>query len=343
MTTDMQDSRQIEQAAAAWLARREGDGWTDSDAAALDAWIAASTAHRVAFVRVESAWAACGRLQALGAGTRPGQIPPRGPWPGLPASDHATAPANPRRHRAAWTGGALAILLAGAALGWGWRVHVASEDASYATSAGELRTVTLADGSSATLSSDSVIHMRLTRRERHIDLQRGEAFFSVAHDARRPFTVAVGARRAVAVGTRFAVRNDPDEMRIVVTDGVVRLELQSAHPETVAPSTLLTAGMVATAQGNSVLVRSVSPEDAERYLSWRSGFLSFHDTPLAAAAAEFNRYASRPLVIGDAAVGQIPIGGNFRWSNSEAFVRLLEEGFGIRAERLADRIVLRSH
>ena len=37
------------------------------------------------------------------------------------------------------------------------------------------------------------------------------------------------------------------------------------------------------------------------------------------------------------------VGGNFRWSNTEAFVRLLEQGFPVRAERHPDRIVLHSH
>lgn len=321
------DSRLIEDEAAAWLARRDGSAWSDRDAADLEAWIAASTAHRIAYLRLESAWAACARLQALGAGTR-----------------SSAAPAATRRSSPAWTAWAAASLAAAViagVLGWG-RLYFASEDASYATTAGEMRTIELADGSSATLSSDSAIDVHYTRRERRIGLRQGEAFFSVAHDARRPFTVAVGARRAVAVGTRFAVRRDPDELRIIVTEGVVRFDLQSPDPAKPAPSTLLTAGAVATARGSNVLVRSGTVAAAERALSWRSGYLSFHDTPLATAAAEFNRYGPKRLVIGDAAVGQIRIGGNFRWSNSEAFAQLLEDGFDIRVEREAERIVLYS-
>jgi len=341
------DSRQIEHEAAAWLARREGSAWTERDQAQLDAWVAASTAHRVAFLRLESAWAACGRLKALGAGARSGGVPPRRQGSRLPAPDRALPaddagpPAAARRWRAAWAGATI-ILFMGAALAWGWREFVATEAASYATAAGELRAFTLADGSTVTLSSASRIGVRIGRGERHIDLQRGEAFFAVAHDPRRPFAVAVGARKAIAVGTRFAVRRDPDELRIIVTQGIVRLEAQAPRDGSPVPSATLTAGSVATARGSSVLVRAGTVADAERLLSWRNGYLIFHDTPLSAAVAEFNRYGTRPLVIGDAAVGRIPIGGNFRWSNSEAFVRLLEDGFGIHAQRQVDRIVLHS-
>lgn len=345
---DSHDSRQIEHEAAAWLARRDSSAWTERDEAGLAAWIEASTAHRVAFLRLEATWAACGRLRALGAGVRSGTVPRRSQWSGLPSTRDATPdhPGSPRtvarRFRTAWAGAALAVLVVGGTLAWGWRVYFASGETSYETVAGEMRTVALADGSSATLSSGSAIDVRLGYRDRRIGLRRGEAFFSVAHDTRRPFLVIAGGRRAVAVGTRFAVRRDPDETRIVVTEGVVRLEALAPRDGSPVPSALLTAGSIATAHGSNVLVRAGSMADAERILSWRSGYLTFHDTSLETAVAEFNRYGSQRLVIGDAAIGLVRIGGNFRWSNSEAFVRLLESGFNIRVERLPDRIVLHS-
>jgi transmembrane sensor len=45
-------------------------------------------------------------------------------------------------------------------------------------------------------------------------------------------------------------------------------------------------------------------------------------------------------VIRDPAVAALKIEGNFRATNVEAFVRLLESGFPVRAETQADQIVL---
>jgi transmembrane sensor len=87
-------------------------------------------------------------------------------------------------------------------------------------------------------------------------------------------------------------------------------------------------------------VQSGSVDDARQALSWRDGFLAFRDTSLAAAAAEFNRYNARKIVIADPSIGALRIGGNFRWSNAEAFVRLLEQGFPVRAEYGDKAIVL---
>lgn len=367
----MASSRQIEQAAAAWLARRDGEGWRAQDQAGLEAWLAESTAHRVAFLRLEAAWAHSGRLKALGAGVPAGRIPVRGQWarasfdiherriaapvddpapqagaaegpPDLRSLAFAPRPPSSPPRGGGYAGAAAALVLA-VALGWGWQRHVSVEQASYLTAIGDLRTVPLSDGSNATMSSDSRMQVSLSNGERHIDLQQGEAFFEVAKDPGRPFVVSAGGRQVVAVGTRFAVRRDGADLRVVVTEGTVRLQpADDAGPQRL-PTTLLHAGNVALASRRGVLVRTGTVEEAERELDWRSGYVTFRDTPLQAAAAEFNRYNARKIVMGDAQVAAMRVGGNFRWSNTEAFVRLLEQGFPVRAERRPDRIVLHSH
>jgi transmembrane sensor len=354
----MVDSRQIEQVAAEWLARRDAGTWTAHDQQALDAWLAERTDHRVAFLRLESAWTEAGRLRVLAAGLPAGAMPARAQRPDSMATGglepHSpTRPPDLRRVTFAsrpvaapgrWRHGlaaALVLVVAGSVAGGWWQLS-GRQQASYASSVGQLQTVVLADGSTATLSSDSRLDVRMSRGERHVTLAKGEAFFDVARDARRPFVVEAQGRRIAVVGTRFSVRNDPEALRVVVTEGKVRLESVAGTDGRAQPEALLPAGSVATAGRNGVLVRSLPVADAERYLEWRDGYLSFDDTSLATAAAEFNRFSTRKLELGDAAVAELRIGGNFRWSNTEGFVRLLEQGFPVRAERHADRIVLHS-
>ena len=90
---------------------------------------------------------------------------------------------------------------------------------------------------------------------------------------------------------------------------------------------LLPAGSVAVATRSGVSVHRGTLAEAERAVEWRGGRLYFDDTPLSVAAEEFNRYNTQKLVMGDAKVAALRIGGNFRWSNPEGFVRLLEQGF----------------
>lgn len=351
---------EIERTAAEWLARRDGDAWSSADDAALQAWLEADTAHRVALLRLLAAWSESGRLQALGAGwKRPGP-PPRGHWsqpahgPGIATLgiDAAPLPAppdlrgltlaprrRPRASRAARAFAALSVAACAALVGWGWQSYHRVESASYRTALGGIDTLSLADGSKTVLASDSRIDVHLSRRERRVDLARGEAIFDVAKDPGRPFVVDAGQRQVVAVGTRFSVRRDAHELRVVVTEGTVRLQ-SPADGENRRPTALLPAGSVALVHGDGVLVRSLPVADAERMLDWRDGLLVFRDTTLAEASAEFNRYNARKLVVADAATGALRVGGSFRWDNAEGFARLLERGFPVRADYDASRIVL---
>src|SRR6185437_4380962 len=87
------DHRQIERDAALWLARRDAGGWADRQQAALDAWLTANVAHRVAFLRLEAAWDETARLKTFAAGDTAARFPARGEWAQSPyfAPSHARA------------------------------------------------------------------------------------------------------------------------------------------------------------------------------------------------------------------------------------------------------------
>lgn len=382
-------SRQIEAQAASWLARRDAPGWLPADEAALDAWLAESTAHKVAFIRLEAAWNASQKLKALGAGVPKGVIPAPGLWrrsrlrrpaAGLAAgsapsllSSPAPTSLSPRaesvRRRGRWGlyGLAASVLVAAAV---GGLLLFLPAGSVYRTAIGGLEAVPLTDGSKVTLNTDTNLRIELSPSERRVDLERGEAFFEVAHDATRPFIVQAGSRRVVAVGTKFSVRRSGDEVWVVVTEGTVRMENRRTGPASApaqlksssAPSSgpqlpplgtafgsasagsadvvLLPAGSVAHAEDAGVLVKEETAAEAEAALSWREGYVVLHDTPIAEAAAEFNRYNTRKIVIRDPEVGEIRIGGNFRATSTDAFVRLLADGFPIRVEERGEEIVL---
>lgn len=375
----MDSHRRIEQAAADWLARRSDAArpWTDDDQTALDAWLSASTAHQVAWIRLESIWRKADRFKAIGAGMPAGVVPDKTQWRRTPffthrgigtgavsassasvaemsgrtdARDVAALQFRPRHARPArrWglrLAGAVASVLLVAALslgGWRWYASPMGQ-AEFRTALGDVQEVLLPDGSTATLSSDTQLRATLLRRARDIELQQGEAYFQVVSDSRRPFTVRIGDTRVTAVGTRFSVRGELGAdavVRVVVTEGTVRLDT-GGPSQPAARSALLTAGAVAIVHGGTVRVDSRSPEQAEQVLGWRSGELVFDATPLAEAAAEFNRYNTRRIVIEDPALAQMRVDGGFRTSNVDGFVRLLEVAFDVRAEQRDDSIVLR--
>jgi transmembrane sensor len=216
----------------------------------------------------------------------------------------------------------------------------------FRTAIGGLQFVPLADGSRVTLNTDSDLRIVLTAAERKVELNRGEAFFEVATDPRRPFVVDVGNKRIVAVGTAFSVFHQGKDTRVNVTEGTVRVEDVSGSDELTRAGShstqvvLVRAGAVAQVENESILVRQTDAATVEQSLSWRSGILTFRDRPLNEVVAEFNRYNSRHIVIEDPAIASLQLGGVFRATNLDPFIELLEQTFPIRARPDGDRIVL---
>lgn len=346
------DSVQIEKSAAAWLARRDRGDWGDADQAQLDAWLRASTAHRVAFIRLDAAWKQALRLNTFAAGMsadgsaadqRPSQyfgrsqilLTPGQAGSAAPGRQSAAAQSMPRSP-SRWPAALAACLLVAVAV-LVWRVTLPRD--SYSTSIGGLASVPMQDGSKVTLNTNTEIRVAMTETERRVELGQGEAFFQVAKDAARPFVVSAGDQRIIAVGTQFSVRRDGNDVRVIVTEGRVRVERGGGTRS--LPAAELNAGSVARTDGAGVLVQHKPVAEAEEYLSWRNGFLVFRDTSLAQAVSEFNRYSIRQIVIDDESLAGIRIGGSFRSDNVDAFLRLLREGFDVDIEAQGDRLVLK--
>lgn len=338
MSTD--SVRKIDEIASEWLARRDSEAWSDADQRGFDAWLDESPLHRVAFLRIEHVWERASRLEALGAGVRRGEVPPPGQWNFSPFANAADIERDRDRSGIARSGRVRAIaasIALAAALGLAWSVWPAGP--AYRTPVGGLAVVPMADGSTITLNTDSRIRVTMSEKERHVELERGEAFFDVAKDPGRPFVVNAGDQRVIAVGTQFSVRREGDEIRVVVTEGRVRVEPEG-HAS-VAAREPLTAGAVALANNAGVLLQQQALPEAQEALSWRTGVLVFRDLTLTEAVAEFNRYNSRKIVIEDPGIATLRIAGSFRATNLDAFARLLERGYPLHARYADDRIILK--
>lgn len=370
----MESSREIEERAGTWLAKRESGNWSAEDELRFTQWLNASTANRVAFLRQEGAWEHAQRLQALRGHTPAQTVPSPEDWrlspfvsDGLPykrphvaegraiAYEPQTTDAGTAQcvvSRGPWVRGALAAslaLVAAGAVTW----YVSTLGPYYHTPVGGLASVPMTDGSKVTLNTDSAIRLAVTERERRVQLERGEAFFEVAKDPNRPFVVSAGNKRVIALGTKFSVRRMGNDVRVFVTEGKVRFEddslgavsRDSADPlPDIAPNDsnamLLAAGTITRAGDSGVIVQERPLPEVEDYLSWRSGYLTFRDIPLADAVAEFNRYNEQKIFIQDPTVAAIRFSGKVRPTSFEGFVRLLEDAFAIRAEHVDGRIVL---
>jgi transmembrane sensor len=316
----MTRSQDIEAKAAEWLMRREQPEWSPADQAALDGWLNESMSHKAAFWRLEHSWQMADRVGALGA------------------REVALLPRRRRLPPKAWQAGALAasLLLAIAFVGLHPRPTLSPQPSvdTYDTGIGGHRIVPLLDGSRIELNTGTLLRTLISKRRRDVWLDRGEAFFEVAHVEGSAFVVHAGPRMITVVGTQFSVRREGDQVTVAVVKGRVRVE-DTTRGEASATTTV-TPGDVAIGLGSSTMVISKPVAAIEDTLTWRDGRLVFHGTSLAEVAADFNRYNRQQLLISDPSVAAIRISGTFKASNVEAFVRLLKDAYGLKVELTAD-------
>src|SRR6185437_10423527 len=136
--------------------------------------------------------------------------------------------------------------------------------------------------------------------------RQGEAYFRIQHDSARPFVLMVQGRRLVDLGTEFLVKTEPKRLEVALVAG--RAQLDSPNDPTQEPA-VLTPGDVAIATANAISVTAKSTKALSDELSWRQGVLVFKYTTLADAAAEFNRYNYKKIVIADPKIAQLTIVG----------------------------------
>lgn len=335
----------IEAAAAAWLSLRDR-GLTQAETAEFMRWLQQDPRHAAVFAELDLVWKMCDRL---------GEVPSLSEPPSRPNADLLEP--RVRRHESrrikrwgAW-GAAAAIALILTVV-----FATRAPQQTVETAVGAFQKLDLPDGSVVQLNTATAITTSFTGTERRVTILRGEAFFNVAKDEKRPFVVTSGGVAVRAVGTAFNVRRRDSALEVLVTEGRVRIDDvrggRSLLPvATAEESPLLVAGERAIIPSRpntreehplTALVEKVDSTLTQRALAWQERRLMFDEAPLAEVITEFNRYNLRQLVIADPILARKRFSGTFRADGYESLVRLLETDFNVTALRTDREIVLRA-
>ena len=291
-----------DQAAAEWFARMRGPGAL-THRAAFDAW-RADPANRQAYEAMEQQFDEAGvlahsRLNALRQRTRPRDL----------TGAYKLAGA-----LAACVVAALVLSLTI------WRGGQA--ETRYATGLGQIRTVSLADGSSIVLDTDSIVATSMRDGRQQVRLERGRARFVAA----RALRVEAARSQLDGQGATFDLALAPQ--------GGLALTVLSGQPRLSGPAARLLPAKATLTSGREVLfgpnlstvdIRPASKVEAQ----WPSGLRTFDQTPLSEVAAIANRYNSRKIRLADPAIGALRVSGAFRVTGADDLANGLAAAFGL--------------
>ena len=364
--------RLVREAAAAWHDRFQRERISDETRREFAGWLAESADHRAVYESIDQTW------DELRGAAQYSQILELRHETALRLSRQTSHAVRPLR----WSIAATILLVLGiaaATLG-GYpsadhslvarllnAIHIGNAG-HFATSTGERLAVTLGDGSQVTLDTQTELNVNFTPAARIIHLTRGQAFFEVAKDRRRPFVVEVGSRRFVAVGTAFDVRLDGEQIKVTMLEGIVQVERRehaAIAAEDGAGRTHRTGagdetsrfkqdraayssqnGVVTTLNAGEQRIVDAQRQDRvrftdpERSTSWRRGQVVFDDTRLADAVAELNRYSETKIELADPALAELRLSGAFAVSRPTVFIEAVTTYFPIRVAQANDRVVV---
>jgi len=208
---------------------------------------------------------------------------------------------------------------------------------SYTTPVGGKQTSPLADGSSVTLNTDTELRVHLTPGSRDLALTRGEAIIKAAHDELRPMRLIVGDTVIRTSGAAFDVRRrDGGQVDVLVSEGHVAAETDTSWltpGHSARRRGIVSAGYMASIRPGYIEVSRLEAEELARRTAWLRDVLDFNGETLAQAAADFNRYNTRKIVIDDPDIATRRVGGVFLDTDPDSFVAALALTMNIRAKQ----------
>lgn len=311
-----------EREASGWIVRIKAHDASDADHRDFRAWLDADPDHPRAYAKLERTWGAVQSLQHL---------------KGRAAANDA-APA-----RRMWARPLIAIaasaLLAVGGLYWFTRAPSFAPSEHYATAPAEVRTITLGDGSTVTLSGAGEASIAISDTERRVDLTRGYALFDVSRDPARPFVVHTPEGDITVLGTSFVVRIGEGEVRTTVLRGSVSGAADRSLFNSSRNSVTARVNQEIVLRGGAAELVEISAEMVPRRLAWRDNMLTFDGETLNEAIAEVSQQTGWTFELDDPALGEMRVGG-YVAANPEAFIELLTSSLGLKARREGDRRVV---
>lgn len=301
--------------ALSWFVRINSGDATEAEKADHAAWMAKDPGNRAEYAKLGDIWSYLDRIPDPRVSTK------------RPASRIPNAAIS---RRALLAGGSAAALSAAGV------VAICRPDfltSDYATAAGELRSVTLPDGSLVELDSDTAIALAFTDEARVVKLLRGRVYFDVARDRSRPFTVLAEDGSTTALGTRFVVHE---------WAGTVTVSVEESAVSVVAPDRLQKVVVKAgeNVSYNTASLGEVRSADVASETAWRRGKLVFEDRPLRQVLADVNRYRSGFIRVTDSRLFDMRVSGVFDISNPDGILDAIGSALPIRVTRMTRYLVI---
>jgi transmembrane sensor len=209
---------------------------------------------------------------------------------------------------------------------------------THKTGFGEIKNLTLPDGSTVVLNSNSMItYSKNWQKVRNVRLD-GEAYFHVTKTIdRKPFTVEMTKTGKIEVlGTDFNVNHRAKNAKVVLRSGLIRLKLRSM---TGNKDLLMHPGELVEISSNEIRKKRVNPA---LYDTWTSRKLVFENTSLKEIATMLKENYNLDVEVNDADLLNRKISGTAPINDLTQFLNALSGSFNLEITRDQRRVIIKA-
>lgn len=272
----MSADAKLKKTAARWFIRMQDTEPDAPERTQFEAWLMQSPLHQQEYASFSQSWDGIDSLAELSAMAQARQVS---------SFIHKEKRAKKVKNAVAVVGTCLVLLVTGL-IGHqqytAWQALPTMQLASQ-TTASQITTKTLEDGTQVTLNASSKVEVTYYRNQRHVQLNAGEAIFEVTKDTARPFVVETDTTKVTVLGTRFAVNKLNNLVRVSVDHGRVQVESKGS-----SSALVLGNGQVAEVPKHQpVLLKNVNAAD---YFKFIDGLIVFNQADIYEIAEVLSRY-----------------------------------------------------
>jgi len=200
-----------------------------------------------------------------------------------------------------------------------------------------IREIVLTDSSHIWLNENTILQAPslFSKKQRKVTL-KGEAYFEIKRDEKHPFLILTGNTVTEVLGTTFNISMDTlcGDVSVVVNSGKVAFYQsdQSSAKAVLNPNEM---GRYQKQAGQI----EVSSNLNSNYLSWKTGLLTFSDTPLDEVCNVLSRYYKRNVKV-DGVISNRSITGSFRNEKLEDILKTIDLTLDVQTITVEDEILI---
>ncbi|MBJ9985245.1 FecR domain-containing protein [Acinetobacter sp. S40] len=192
-------------------------------------------------------------------------------------------------------------------------------NADHSTQAQQWQNNILSDQSSIQMAGQTAYNLQYNLDQRKIHLFEGNILVNVAKDHARPFVVDLGDIQVQALGTKFIVNYDHNQVRVSMIESKTKIYSLHHHFEPI----VLETGQRFNFNGEQIQIESIHPDVLQK--SWQSKKLVVNDMALDQVLDMLESYQSSKYIYSRKILSQYRVNAVLPLDDPDSAMQLLKD------------------